>query len=134
MELLGYHNFEIHPSYDENNFLKIEDPDTYSKIIFHNLIEGESLLDTSIDHDYLLLSVNLNKKTESYYSYHIYIVECWGTHENVALGDVDIYYNQTGIEKILVNGVENAFLEDRYKDSFDISHYRYLHILYNQKK
>ncbi len=131
MELLGYFNYEIQPSYDENNFLNIENPDVYSQVIFKNDITD---INSSLSHDYVLLSVNLNKKTDSYYSFHIYIVECWGRHENVALGDVEIYYNQTGIEKILVNGIEDGFLEDRYKDCFNISPDSYLHILFNQKK
>ncbi len=133
MELLDYFNYEIHTSYDENNFLKIENPDVYSRIIFKNNITGDESIDSSLVNDYVLLSVNLNKKTDSYYSYHIYIVECWSTHENVARGDVEIYYNQSGIEKILVNGVENACLEDKYQDCFNISPDRYLHILYNRQ-
>jgi hypothetical protein len=133
MELLGYFNYEIQPGYDENNFLNIENPDVYSRVIFKYDITGDKVIDESMVNDYVLLSVNLNKKTESYYSYHIYIVECWNTHENVALGDVEIYYNQFGIEKILVNGVENACLEDRYKDCFNISPDSYLHILYKKQ-
>ncbi len=133
MELLGYVNNDIKPGYDENNFLKIENPDVYSQIIFKNDMIGEEFVDSSLADDYLLLSVNLNKKTELYYSFHIYIVECWGTHENVAFGDVEIYYNQDGIEKILVNGVEGGCLKDKYQDCFNISPESYLHILYNRQ-
>lgn len=133
MEILGYYNFEIQPSYDENHFLDIKDDNQYSRVICKNEIESKELLDSSLKDDYLLLSIHLNKKTESYYSFHIYIVECWGRHENVALGDVDIYYNQDSIEKILVNGIKDACLEDRYNDCFNISPDRYLHILYNKK-
>ena len=133
MEILGYYNFEIQPSYDENHFLDIKDDNQYSRVICKNEIESKELLDSSLKDDYLLLSIHLNKKTESYYSFHIYIVECWGRHENVALGDVDIYYNQDSIEKILVNGIKDACLEYRYNDCFNISPDRYLHILYNKK-
>ena len=131
MELLDYENFEIKPTYDEKGFLDMSaDPLKYYGVIFKNYIETKSLLNSPIEYDYLVLHLLLKTRKDQYYSFNIRITENWGVNQNVAYGDVEIYYDKDGIQKILVNGVENGYLRDLYKDNFDISPEEYIHILY----
>jgi hypothetical protein len=126
MELLGYLNYETPVTYDENYFINSTD-------IYFSYDEDKSLLNISNGGDGSRIHIQLKEKTTSRYIFSITIIETANYYQNVASGNVEIYYNQDGIEKILVNGVEGGYLEDKYQDCFNISPDRYLHILYNRQ-
>jgi hypothetical protein len=126
MELLGYLNYETPVTYDENYFINSTD-------IYFSYDEDKSLLNTSNGGDGSRIHITLKEKTTSRYIFSITIIETVNYYQNVAFGNVEIYYNQDGIEKILVNGIEDGYLEDKYDDCFDISPESYLHILYNRQ-
>ena len=129
MELLDYFNYTDKFTYDENNFLKIEQ-DKDMRFEFRTYIEDKNSLDSPLQNDYVRLFIMLKCKTETYYEFQIGICEYSGYYINTASGNVKIYYDQNGINKVLVNDVENGILEDRYNDCFDITPQRYLHILH----
>ena len=119
-ELLGYpfnDNFNNSViSYDENGFIS-------NKYIALNFKDENG--------DNASIFIHLIEKNDEYYLYHIQITE----YADVGFGgvghsdDIKIYYNQGIIDNIVVDGVVDGPLRDKYNDSFNITPNMYVHII-----
>ncbi len=118
VQLLGYLYNEKDEGpilYDENRFII---PNKMNRYFFGNY--GSS---------YSSLAIELISKTDSKYMYDITIVEGTQTSTFVASGKVEIYFTHNQIEKIIVNGVDDGSLNDKYNDCFTIYPHKYINIL-----
>jgi hypothetical protein len=125
MELLGNYNFTNNFKYDSNGFLIVE---SFIDIIFFDKTINKTKEDFQST-----LSVSLKNKTNNTYTFDITVTETY-SYQNVAKGTVEIQYDKNNITSVLVNGVQNGSLEDKYSDCFNIYPHRYLHILYKNYK
>ena len=86
------------------------------------------------------MRVSLELKDNTKYVYDISIIEEGTDFDFLSYGKVEIYYtyidtyNVIKISKIIVNGVPNGILKDKYDDCFDIRPYKYIHILHKNSK
>ncbi len=81
-----------------------------------------------------LLSFNVLNSSVSEYTYNLNLSLDDGHGQYVAYGEVKIYYSTDEndnkyISDVLVNGVSNGPLHDKYNDCFNIYPYEYLPIL-----
>jgi hypothetical protein len=122
MLLLGYLNNTNNFKYDEYGFLIPED----------NIIFFGDDFEKGLASFYCILK----EKTDNKYVYYISITEEMGRFHFVSKGNVEIYYNITensnsSINNIIVNGIENGILKDKYGDNFNITPNIYVHLLFN---
>ncbi len=137
MELLGYYNYSDKLNYDENRFLMNFDK-LHENVVYFNeekniLGEKSNKIQNSIEQS--IFNFKLESKDKEKYVYSITIIEEGTTFDFVALGKVEIYYqirdSKIKLKQILVNGVINGPLHDRYNDCFNIRPEDYLHLLIN---
>lgn len=121
MDFLNYKNDDIHLDYDDNGFLFLEK----SKSIYFkpNFSKIDSLISFNIDYIF---------KNDMYYKYNISVIQECTYGNSVAHGEVEIYYNESGLQNIIVNGKPFGDLTDRYNDCFEISPDSYIHLIYNK--
>ncbi len=128
MELIGYYNYEDKLNYDQNNFL-INVENNSNNIVYFDFDESKNKSNIGQS----IFSFSLNSKDENKYVYDVMIKEQTNTAEFVAIGKVEIYYNivdsNIKFKQILVNGVINGPLHDKYNDCFIIYIETYLHLL-----
>jgi len=103
--------------YDKKGFLEKKP----HRVIYFN---ENSTTDNTISFTYELLEIK-----DNYYKYYICIQEEITRAHFVATGIVEFFLQGKNIISIVVNGVENGKLHDKYDDSFDIRPEDYLHII-----
>lgn len=133
MELIGYYNYEDKFEYDDNGFLI--PPIDNSFIIFDSIQKGSEYIKSDNYPEQALLKVYLELKDDIKYVYNISIIEEGTDFDFLSYGKVEIHYNYINddistIKKIIVNGISNGILKDKYDDCFDIRPSKYIHILH----
>jgi hypothetical protein len=138
MELLGYYNYSDKLNYDENRFLKNFE-EIHENVVYFNeekLVLGEKSNKNTNSIEQSIFNFKLESKDAEKYVYSITIIEEGSTFDFMALGKVEIYYqirdSKIKLKQILVNGVINGPLHDKYNDCFNIRPEDYLHLLINE--
>ena len=125
---MGFFNYTDKFEYDTNGFFI---PHKNNKIISFDEYENtEDKIKFRNFPNQSLLTVSLKSKDNTKYVYKISIIEEEPSSEFVADGTVEILYDSSGINEIIVNGVKDGLLRDKYNDSFNITPEHYIHILY----
>jgi len=130
MELLDYYNYSDKLNYDDKGFLINFDQIHKNVVYFNQKTENDKNFNSF---EQSIFSFNLEYNDNEKYIYSISIIEEGNAFDFVALGKVEIYYkiinSKIQIKNILVNGVINGELHDKYNDCFYIRPEHYLHLL-----
>ena len=132
-ELLGVINNRHNFNYDKNGFLIQSDNIHNDSMIEFNVYYDEENNEQKSD-DTMFFNFRHVKKTDNVYVYDISVIEETPTSDFIAYGIVEIYYDNKGITKIIVNNVENGCLKDKYDDCFDIQPHHYINLICSKYK